>query len=254
MNPAPPDAASAPALQIPDNARCLGCGYLLRGLTTPRCPECGRAFNPGDRSSMAIGSPMGKFATAIYQPTGRLVRTATLWSAIATIWGSALLPGADYLAFIASICVESLCCYQLIRFVLREIVRLVHRKTRANSPQSRSPVWRRAIVALALVNLIIDWPLVLSLWIHKPLLRAFCHNAYAQRPALDPPSCPRFVGALLVDRLRVTTTGVILHVAGSDQYLNCNFVGPSDEFVIGKSEGYPWGWMISNHMNRARDG
>jgi hypothetical protein len=25
---------------------CAGCGYLLRGLTEPRCPECGTAFDP----------------------------------------------------------------------------------------------------------------------------------------------------------------------------------------------------------------
>jgi hypothetical protein len=33
---------------VPDNARCLGCGYELRGLPEPVCPECGRAFDPGD--------------------------------------------------------------------------------------------------------------------------------------------------------------------------------------------------------------
>lgn len=27
---------------------CEGCGYSLRGLTEPRCPECGRAFNPDE--------------------------------------------------------------------------------------------------------------------------------------------------------------------------------------------------------------
>jgi hypothetical protein len=25
---------------------CRRCGYLLFGLTTPRCPECGEAFDP----------------------------------------------------------------------------------------------------------------------------------------------------------------------------------------------------------------
>lgn len=27
-----------------DEPRCAGCGYLLRGLTSPRCPECGLAI------------------------------------------------------------------------------------------------------------------------------------------------------------------------------------------------------------------
>jgi hypothetical protein len=28
--------------------RCLGCGYILDGLPEPRCPECGRPFDPAD--------------------------------------------------------------------------------------------------------------------------------------------------------------------------------------------------------------
>lgn len=33
---------------LPDDARCRKCGYLLRGLTENRCPECGRPFDPTD--------------------------------------------------------------------------------------------------------------------------------------------------------------------------------------------------------------
>lgn len=29
-----------------DPSRCENCGYLLYGLTQPRCPECGRSFDP----------------------------------------------------------------------------------------------------------------------------------------------------------------------------------------------------------------
>jgi predicted RNA-binding Zn-ribbon protein involved in translation (DUF1610 family) len=35
-------------LNMPEQARCLGCGYSLRGLETPVCPECGREFDPQD--------------------------------------------------------------------------------------------------------------------------------------------------------------------------------------------------------------
>ncbi|UCE60974.1 MAG: hypothetical protein JSU63_04325 [Phycisphaerales bacterium] len=34
--------------QLPDDAACLKCGYLLRGLPEPRCPECSRSFDPND--------------------------------------------------------------------------------------------------------------------------------------------------------------------------------------------------------------
>ncbi|UCE60312.1 MAG: hypothetical protein JSU63_00910 [Phycisphaerales bacterium] len=36
------------ALSIPDTAACKTCGYLLRGLCEPRCPECGKPFDPDD--------------------------------------------------------------------------------------------------------------------------------------------------------------------------------------------------------------
>ena len=34
-----------------DQARCLTCGYLLRNLPAPTCPECGREFDPSDPES-----------------------------------------------------------------------------------------------------------------------------------------------------------------------------------------------------------
>ncbi len=33
----------------PEPKRCLGCGYILEHLPEPRCPECGRGFDPADR-------------------------------------------------------------------------------------------------------------------------------------------------------------------------------------------------------------
>lgn len=36
---------------IPSEAQCLTCGYLLRGLPEPKCPECGRPFDPLDATT-----------------------------------------------------------------------------------------------------------------------------------------------------------------------------------------------------------
>ena len=38
--------------------QCRNCGYVLRGLTEPRCPECGHAFTPGPPESCRLpGGP-----------------------------------------------------------------------------------------------------------------------------------------------------------------------------------------------------
>ena len=37
--------------RIPWTAVCLACDYPLRGLKHHACPECGRVFNPADRST-----------------------------------------------------------------------------------------------------------------------------------------------------------------------------------------------------------
>lgn len=38
-------------IELPPLARCVQCGYLLRALVEPRCPECGHAFDPHDPKS-----------------------------------------------------------------------------------------------------------------------------------------------------------------------------------------------------------
>lgn len=39
----------------PVEKHCLNCGYDLRGLPEPRCPECGRGFDPDDPRTYFIG-------------------------------------------------------------------------------------------------------------------------------------------------------------------------------------------------------
>jgi len=39
----------------PGHKRCLTCGYILDHLPEPRCPECGRAFDPADQATFRAG-------------------------------------------------------------------------------------------------------------------------------------------------------------------------------------------------------
>jgi hypothetical protein len=42
---------------MPEHARCLGCGYMLRDLPEPVCPECGRSFDPADPTTYDSSPP-----------------------------------------------------------------------------------------------------------------------------------------------------------------------------------------------------
>ena len=52
--PPPQPLAESRGQDFTDRARCLGCGYALRGLAEPRCPECGRTFDPNDPMTMRV--------------------------------------------------------------------------------------------------------------------------------------------------------------------------------------------------------
>jgi hypothetical protein len=43
----------------PEPKRCLGCGYILEHLPQPRCPECGRAFDPRDPKTFTYRTSRG---------------------------------------------------------------------------------------------------------------------------------------------------------------------------------------------------
>lgn len=62
-----------------DERHCIACGYQLRGLEKPVCPECGRAFDPEDASTfdrsphrrrrrrwVVVGCLIGGLAAAAY--------------------------------------------------------------------------------------------------------------------------------------------------------------------------------------------
>src|SRR4051812_29627583 len=56
--------------ELRDSGHCWQCGYLLRGVESAVCPECGRGFDRADRSTMNFGRPMGRWARAMVTPVG----------------------------------------------------------------------------------------------------------------------------------------------------------------------------------------
>jgi hypothetical protein len=43
--------------ETPDIRSCKGCGYNLWNISSQRCPECGREFDPFDPSTFVVSQP-----------------------------------------------------------------------------------------------------------------------------------------------------------------------------------------------------
>src|SRR5207237_69883 len=74
---------------------CLDCGYALWGLPEPRCPECGREFDPLDPKTMNMGRELSPFARWVLGPLRWPVSLLT-WSAIGFSLWTARLPGGQF--------------------------------------------------------------------------------------------------------------------------------------------------------------
>src|SRR5689334_4287565 len=71
MTPGPPNPPQQRATGIEQLARCWQCGYLLRGIQSRQCPECGRPFDRADPASMNFAQPMGRLGRWMLAPLGR---------------------------------------------------------------------------------------------------------------------------------------------------------------------------------------
>jgi hypothetical protein len=67
--------------------RCLNCGYILEYLPEPRCPECGRGFDPDDARTYHLPNSRG----------GRVLVFVSMASALATIPAIAFLVVEEWL-------------------------------------------------------------------------------------------------------------------------------------------------------------
>jgi hypothetical protein len=69
---------------------CWECGYSLRGLPTPRCPECGRVFDPADEKTMNMGVVVGSVKKWLMRPPGWPVHLLTAGALLMSLWACAV--------------------------------------------------------------------------------------------------------------------------------------------------------------------
>jgi hypothetical protein len=81
--------APMPTEQLEQVGTCWECGYALRGLPTPRCPECGRRFDPADPASMNMGEDPRPWVRRLMRPPGWPLHALTAVAILLSVWAAA---------------------------------------------------------------------------------------------------------------------------------------------------------------------
>ena len=175
---------------------------------------------------MNVGRPMPWLASQLAAPMSGLIRTYVVCGAVAILWGTAWLPGARYVEMLGWTILAVSVAYSMPRRVIRRMLRARYAQPLLSRPSSERYGWLRlTVLFLAVTSPFFNWPLLASLRIQRFALDRFAHYTHDVRPLLDPPSTPRFVGALAVTEVRVAPNYVELDVLGGGT-LNWSPDGP----------------------------
>jgi hypothetical protein len=153
----------------PISTLCLDCGYVLDHLAEPRCPECGRPFDPRDPSTFTTPAEYFKWRRWAQPPPMTNVIAVGVLGTFSLVCAS----GGTLFADIVICLYLPVLVGLLIEFVVRVRAALRARQCATSFlPASRRGPWRWAIlpsVTLLLVSSCIDpWPLRARFALSRP--------------------------------------------------------------------------------------
>jgi hypothetical protein len=196
---------------IPPNAHCIGCGYPLRALPEPRCPECGREFDPGDPRTFLPNRPLNAMERVIASPPGWIMVAAAVAAGLFTLVAFSL-PGAGFAYALSAtfsysgLLIALWCC----RLVVAETI--LKRAGYRQAETGWRPPWKRwAVVPAILAGCWLlgatGWPAQLRFWVSKPALDRFV-AAQAVPVGVPSPIRPQWIGLYYVEDGFVAPEGV----------------------------------------------
>ncbi len=188
---------------LPDDARCLTCGYALRGQTEPRCPECGRAFDPDDTDTFRLPARC-TWTRRHCGPLGRWHVVLTLLGTACFLYGQSEPGGVLAFAFCGG-CVFAVALPLLLigNYLFHALCTIIHR----GLPTARQYRRRWLVLPLALVLALstvpFNWVFAARFALSCSALEAEVQRLIALPPrdpncAYDVPQGPTIVGQYLI--------------------------------------------------------
>jgi hypothetical protein len=172
---------------------CRDCNYPLRELPDPRCPECGRAFDPKDPATMNMGRPMGAVCRWIMGRAAWPSTAVMLFIACWLFWMGTDPALYDY--FMSVLCPLGALVLVVAGIVLWESVRVSVAKAHhqpapdlalINSSRAR---WLAVLMLAVAASIPLQIPLRIGFALSRPSFDRFIRevqaNPSAARPAVQ---------------------------------------------------------------------
>jgi rRNA maturation protein Nop10 len=232
---------------VPESARCLGCGYALRGLPDDNCPECGRAFDPADPSTYGKYRFESKWRRWAQAPgIGHIAVMVVL--TLLTVDGRSSPLGMPMLP---------LCCLMVpvwpalvLSFCMRAAATRADRQRaqRDRTARRRRGVWRWVVtpvcVVLASSMWFDNWPLRLRFALSRDAFEQQVRLLRAKRPTGRRVRYDCFVGLYYVEFAVVHRRKGRVFFRVPPEFLGTSGFVYSPEEPYGWDEGLPAGWYV----------
>ena len=229
---------------------CLDCNYSLNALPVPRCPECGRAFDPRDPATFNAGRPLNWLDRAVLAPVGPFTFAAAAVPCAAMLYLS-LDTGIYYMG--AYFVLLVLMCVAVAAIVgVRLTLRAIIPPARVPRPPDRRRVEAIGVAtAITCVFVLAQVPLRIAFLCSRPQLDQLVADVRGGKVAEPVP--PRRVGLFTV--AQSTSYGgddtlffhyVILGQTGG--LAHCPTNGPSSYYNTGTDGplGWRWHWWVDD--------
>jgi len=170
---------------------CLGCGYNLKQLTEPRCPECGRGFDAQDKQTWGLPMayrwrPIARVASLVFIAG---VGLQALFLFVAILLGADLIV-AFYVALLLG----------LIPVVLAGVLWSIGISA-GNYPPRKRTRYAVAFLFLFIASLLTRWPTHIGFLISRPALERLAKEAEADHRL--PKRTPTWAGVFYITKIEL---------------------------------------------------
>lgn len=203
--------------QFPEEARCSGCNYALRGLARNICPECGRAFDPANPATFRV--PRRRINWR------RLARPPSLLAVLATLAITGCHLNERSLPFQAAtltdrglsfpISLWAVPGWLIVFYWLRAVIAFAYSHESERDPRVRPKGrWRWVVLPICAVfcgsATVTQWPLWLRFELSRPAFERAARKQLQISDVSDDGPC--WIGLYYVRRIARTPTPAVFFV------------------------------------------